>query len=233
MKIILIEDDPEITEAITITLMLKWREAKLITTDFGNKGIELVKKELPDIVILDLGLPDIDGIEVLQKIREFSDVLVIILTARGKDSNIIMGIREGADDYITKPFTPEVLIIRMKALIRRREITGAAGDVAVKPFPVRLSIDFKNQMVSVCGSPVRMSPTQYELFLILVNNEGVGISKQALLEQVFPEHKGDSGIVDVFIKRMREQLEEIADEPKIIINDGKTGYMFTGAYSTV
>ena len=233
IKILLIEDDPDIAEVVALTLIMKWGEADLITTGYGKKGIELVKEELPDIVILDLGLPDIDGIEVLQQIRGFSAVLIVILTARGEGDNKIRGLQEGADDYVVKPFIPEELIVRMKALIRRREITKAASEVAVKPSTMRLSIDFTNQMVSIDGSVVRMDPDQYELFFLLVNNDGVVISKQALLKQVFPEHEDDTRIVDVFINRIREKLEENPNDPKIIISDGKTGYKFVGSYSEV
>ncbi len=233
MNILLIEDDPKVVKIVTAILTAKWLEVNLISTAYGEEGVELVKKELPEIVILDLMLEDINGFEVLQKIRGFSDVLVVILTLKGEEDNIIRGLQEGADDYIVKPFSPEELVARMKALIRRREITKATGEVTVKPSTGRLSIDFTNQTVSVDGSLVRMDPSQHELFRLLVTNEGVGVSKQALLKQVFPEHGNDTRIVDVFINRIRERLGEYPNNPKIIINEGATGYKFVGSYSTV
>ncbi|MFC2065907.1 response regulator transcription factor [Chloroflexota bacterium] len=233
MKILLIEDDPEIAMVIAEILTVKWGEANLITSSHGKKGIELIKEELPDIVILDLGLPDIDGIEVLQQIHSCSSALVVILTAREGQDNRIIGLQKGADDYIVKPFWPNELVERMKSLIRRREITKAVAGVAVKPSPERLSVDFTNQTVSVGDSLVHIDPSGYELFLLLVTNEGVGISKRTLLKQVFPEHRGDTRIVDVFINRIREKLEEYPKDPKIIIDDGATGYKFVGSYSTV
>lgn len=233
MKILLIEGDPKVVKIVTAILKAKWFEVNLISTAYGEEGVELVKKELPDIVILELMLDDINGFEVLQKIRGFSNVLVVILSVKGEDDNIIRGLQEGADDYIVKPFSPEELVARMKALIRRREITKATGEVAVKSSTLRLSIDFTNQTVSVGGSLVRMDPSQYELFCLLVTNKGVGISKQALLKQVFPEHGNDTRIVDVFIHRIRERLEEYPNNPKMILNEGTTGYKFVGSYSTV
>ena len=233
MKILLIEGDPKVVKIVTAILKAKWFEVNLISTTYGEEGVELVKKELPDIVILELMLDDINGFEVLQKIRGFSNVLVVILSVKGEDDNIIRGLQEGADDYIVKPFSPEELVARMKALIRRREITKATGEVAVKPSTLRLSIDFTNQTVSVGGSLVRMDPSQYELFCLLVTNKGVGISKQAILKQVFPEHGNDTRIVDVFIHRIRERLEEYPNNPKMILNEGTTGYKFVGSYSTV
>ena len=229
MKILLIEDEPDIARVVALTLMLKWGEASLITTCYGKKGVELVKKESPDLVILDLGLPDIDGIEVLQQIHSFSDTLVVILTVRGEEDNKLKGLLEGADDYILKPFWPKELVARMKALIRRRETTKAMARVATK----RLSVDFANQIVNVDDKSLRMGPDQYDLFYILVKNKGVGVSKQTLLKQVFPEKENDTRIVDVFINRIREQLEENPNNPGIIIDDGTTGYKFVGSYSVV
>jgi len=233
MKILIIEDDPTITRLVAQTLTDKWGEVNLISTVYGEEGIELVKKELPDIVILDLMLPDIDGFRVLQQIRSFSDALVVILTARGEEDDRIRGLQEGADEYIVKPFSAGELVARMKALIRRREITKAMAGVAVKPATKQLSIDFENETATVGGKLLRMGPSQYELFYLLVTNEGVALSKQEFLKKVFPEHGDDTKIVDVFIDKIRQQLEEHPNNPKIIIDDGTTGYKFVGSYSVV
>jgi DNA-binding response OmpR family regulator len=231
MKILIIEDDPSIIRLVTLALTIKWVEVNLISTTYGEKGVELVRKELPDIVILDLMLPDIDGFQVLQKIRSFSDVLVIILTARGDEDNKIRGLQEGADEYIVKPFSTGELVARMKALIRRREITKAMDEVTVRS--KELSIDFENETATVGGKLLRMGPSHYELFYLLVTNEGVVLSKQELQKKVFPERGNNTRIVDVFINKIREQLEEYPNNPKIIINDGTTGYKFVGSYSMV
>ncbi|MFC2003318.1 response regulator transcription factor [Chloroflexota bacterium] len=233
MKILLIDNDPKVVEIVTKNLKAKWFEVNLISTAYGEEGVELVKKEFPEIVILDLMLEDINGFEVLQQIRGFSDVLVVILTVNSEVDNIVRGLQEGADDYIIKPFSPEELVARMKALIRRKEISKATGKFAVNPLTRGLSIDFTNQTVSVGGSLVRMDPDQYALFYLLVTNKGVAISKQALLKKVFPEKGNDTRIVDVFINRIRERLEENPNNPKIITNEGTTGYKFVGSYSTV
>jgi DNA-binding response OmpR family regulator len=231
MKILIIEDDPSIIRLVTLALTIKWVEVNLISTAYGEKGVELVRKELPDIVILDLMLPDIDGFQVLQKIRSFSDVLVVILTARGDEDNKIRGLQEGADEYIVKPFSTGELVARMKALIRRREITKAMDEVTVRS--KELSIDFENETATVGGKLLRMGPSHYELFYLLVTNEGVVLSKQELQKKVFPERGNDTRIVDVFINKIREQLEEYPNNPKIIIDDGTTGYKFVGSYSVV
>jgi DNA-binding response OmpR family regulator len=120
MKILVIEDDQQIVEAITLAFQIRWPEAKLVSTQQGEKGIELVESEKPDIVILDLGLPDINGYDVLKQIRMFSDIPILILTARTEESDIVKGLEWGADDYMIKPFHQLELLSRIKALTRRR-----------------------------------------------------------------------------------------------------------------
>src|ERR1035437_10589731 len=119
MKILIIEDDQQIVEAITLAFQIRWPEAKLVSTPQGEKGIELVENEKPEIVILDLGLPDINGFEVLKQIRLFSDIPILILTARTEESDIVKGLEWGADDYMIKPFRQLELLSRIKALTRR------------------------------------------------------------------------------------------------------------------
>jgi len=230
MKVLLIEDNPEIVEIVTLTLGLRWADVNLISTFFGEKGVELVKKELPDIVILDLGLPDIDGFEVLKQIRGFSDVPLVILTVRGEEMDKVKGLELGADDYILKPFSPGELIARLKALLRRSEMPETTAKVADKP-SVRgqLRIDFTSQEVSVGDNLLKLGPREYELLHHLVTNKGKMVSNQELLEKVFPEHRADTQILEVYINKLRERLEEDPDNPKMILNEGRIGYKFVGS----
>jgi len=233
MKILIIEDNPDIINSLAIIFKTRWVEANVISTVYGGEGIDLTKKELPDIVILDLVLDDMDGFEVLRQIRTFSDVLVIILTSRGDEENKIRGLQEGADDYIIKPFSAGELVARMKSLIRRRYSTEATGEIATKALTRRLSIDFAKQTVRVDGNFVKIGPSSYELLYLLVTNEGVGLSKQALRKQVFPEHSNDTDIVEVFINKLREKLEVDPKNPEMVLNDGTTGYKFVGQDSKI
>ncbi len=235
MKVLIIEDDHNIIELVARVLKSMWIEVDLISTVYGEEGLELARKELPELVILDLMLDDMDGFEVLRRIRLFSDVLVVILTARGDEDNKIRGLQEGADDYITKPFSTGELVARMKSLIRRKDITEASDKVAVKPSTRRLSIDFANQQVSVGDSLLRLGPSAYELLYLLVTQKDTVLSKKALMKKVFPERGGasDTTIVDIFIDKIREKLEEDPKNPKMILNVGTTGYKFTGSYSMV
>ena len=235
MKILIIEDDPKIIEIVARILETKWSEVNLISTVYGEEGVELVKKELPYIVILDLMLPDVDGFQVLRQIRSFSDVLLVILTARGEEDFRIRGLQEGADDYIVKPFSTDELVARLKSLIRRREMFEITAGVNMKPSTSkRLSIDFAKETVSVGDKLLRMGPRQYELLYLLVTSEGAVLSKQVLMKKVFPESdEGDTRFVDSYINKLREALEEDPDNPKRILNEGTEGYKFVGSYSMV
>ena len=235
MKVLIIEDDPNIIELVARVLKSMWVEVDLTSTVYGEEGLELTKKELPELVILDLMLDDMDGFEVLRRIRLFSDVLVVILTARGDEDNKIRGLQEGADDYITKPFSTGELVARMKSLIRRKDITEASEKVAVKSSTRRLSIDFATQKVSVGDSLLRLGPSAYELLYLLVTQKDTVLSKKTLMKKVFPERgdTSDTTIVDIFIDKIREKLEEDPKNPRMILNDGTTGYKFVGSYSMV
>jgi len=230
MKVLLIEDNSEIVDIVTITLQLRWAEVTLISTFLGNEGVELAKTEQPDLIMLDLGLPDIDGFQVLRQIRDFSDVPVVILTVRGEEMDKIKGLELGADDYIIKPFSPGELLARMKALLRRSSMSKTTGNVegksSVPSIKGKLRIDFTSGEVSIGDRLLKLGPREYELLHLLVTNEGTVLSKQALLKKVFPEHEGDTRFVDVYINKLREKLGENPKKPQMILNEGETGYKF-------
>ncbi len=178
MKILIIEDNPQVIEIMAQTLETKWFEVDLLSTSCGEEGVELTRKELPDIVILDLKLPDMDGFEVLRQIRSFSDVLLIILTASGEEDSRIRGLQEGADDYIVKPFSANELVARMRSLIRRMEMTETTAIVTSKSSTSRnLRIDFESQEVSVGSKLLKLGPRNYKLLHLLVTNVGEVVSK--------------------------------------------------------
>lgn len=229
MKVLIIEDDPEIIDVVALTLELKWSDVNLISTFLGEKGVELAKKELPDIIILDLGLPDITGFEVLKQIRAFSDVPLVILTVRGEEMDKVRGLELGADDYMVKPFSPGELLARLKALLRRGQMPEIKAKVADKLFVRgKLRIDFTSREVSVGDKLVKLGPREYDLLYMLVTNAGVVLLNQKLLEEVFPEHKADTQFLDVYIKKLRERLEEDPDSPEMILSEGGIGYKFVG-----
>jgi len=229
MKVLIIEDDPEIIDVVALTLELKWPDVSLISTFLGEKGIELAQKELPDIIILDLGLPDITGFDVLKQIRAFSDVPLVILTVRGEEMDKVRGLELGADDYMVKPFSPGELLARLKALLRRGQMPEIKAKVGDKLFVKgKLRIDFTSREVSVGNKLVKLGPREYDLLYMLVTNAGVVVLNQKLLEEVFPEHRGDTQFLDVYIKKLRERLEEDPDSPEMILSEGGIGYKFVG-----
>jgi two-component system KDP operon response regulator KdpE len=230
MKVLIIEDNPEVITTLIQTLELRLPEVDLVSTFSGEKGVDLVKKELPDVVILDLGLPDIDGYQVLQRIRGFSNVLVMILTVRGEEDDRVRGLEEGADDYMNKPFSPRELVARLRALLRRSQIAEImASGVDRSVAGDKLRINFNSETVSIGNTPLKLGPREYELLYHLATNEGKVLSKEMLLKEVFPDQSNDIRYLEVYINKLREKLGEDPYHPKIIISEGRTGYKFVGA----
>ncbi len=226
MQFLIIEDSNEIIDMVAQILALRWPEASLISTTLGMRGVELAEKELPDLIILDLGLPDVDGFQVLRKIRGFSDVPVVILTVRGDETDKVRGLELGADDYIVKPFSTGEFLARLKAALRRSPKPEAATRVTEKPF-IRgnLRIDFQSREISFGGKLIKLSPSEYDLLHILVTNEGLVMSKQTLLEKVWgPEHVAETQYVDVYINCLKEILRKEGGQALRILNEGEIGY---------
>lgn len=167
MKIVIIEDAADIVEAVSLCFELRWPGSDILSSAEGKRGLELIERESPNIVILDLGLPDIDGFEVLKDIRRFSNVPVIILTARTEEAAIVRGLELGADDYITKPFSHIELLARVQSMLRRVQAipkSGASGYFSAGD----LHIDFDGREVRLAGRTVQLTPTKYNMLYQLV-----------------------------------------------------------------
>ena len=226
MKVLIIEDNTEIVQAVALCFELRWPGAEVISAGEGEKGLELAETQSPDIVILDLGLPDIDGLEVLRHIRAFSNVPLIILTVRGEEIDKIKGLEMGADDYIVKPFAPGEFLARVRVAVRRSQTPEALPDE--KPF-IRggLRIDYTAREVTVAGQPVKLTPSEHKLLHQLVRNEGRVLSNQMLLERVWgPEYTADTDYIKVYIQRLRTKLEEDPRNPRMILSERGAGYKF-------
>ncbi len=226
MKVLIIEDSPEIVEAVRLAFELRWPEAKVIATGEGKKGITLTESESPDLVILDLGLPDMDGLKVLKEIRNFSDIPVIILTVRGEETDKVRGLELGADDYIVKPFSHMEFLARVKAVLRRSHLPELKG--AIAPFVTpKLSIDFATRTVIKNNQKIKLTPTEFNLLQYLVRNEGKTLSHRTLLEKVWGEEYTDAtDYLKVYIQRLREKLEDDPANPKILLSERGVGYKF-------
>jgi two-component system response regulator VicR len=226
MKVLVIEDDPSIIEVVSLCFQLRWSGTSVVSAENGNKGIELVETESPDVVILDIGLPDVDGYAVLKEIRRFSDVPVIMLTVRGEDTDVARGLELGADDYITKPFSHIELIARVQAVMRRAQ--GLAVTDEEKPFVSgRLSVDFSRNEVLVNGEAIKLTSTERKLLYHLIRNEGRILSHESLLTKVWGDTYIDArDLLRVHIQHLRQKLEDNAETPNIIVTEHGIGYKF-------
>lgn len=198
----------------------------MLSATEGEKGLEALETEAPDIIILDLGLPDIDGYDVLRQVRRFSDVPIIILTVRGEEMDKVKGLELGADDYIVKPFAPAELLARVKAVLRRAQMPELRGDEKPIVTP-KLSINLATREVIREGKAVKLSPTEYNLLYQLARNESKVLSHQMLLEKVWgSEYTDSTEYLKVYIQRLREKLEEDPSNPKMFISERGLGYKF-------
>ncbi len=221
MKILVIEDDQQIVEAITLAFQIRWPEAKLVSTQQGEKGIDLVETEKPDIVILDLGLPDINGYDVLKQIRMFSEIPVLILTARTEESDIVKGLEWGADDYMFKPFRQLELLSRIKALTRRRANSDSDAPINVGPIsfnPATGQLVYNNKDIS-------LTPTEGRILNHLIRNTGQVVTHSSLADAVWGEdYPGAVDSLKVYIRRLREKLEKDPQQPVLILTKAGIGY---------
>jgi two-component system, OmpR family, KDP operon response regulator KdpE len=226
VNVLVVEDSKEVVEAISLCFELRWPGSNIVQTSEGEEALELAKRELPDVVILDLVLPGIDGFEVLRQIRKQSNIPVLILSVKGEEMDKVKGLELGADDYIVKPFSPAELLSRVKAVLRRTHMLELNSDE--KPFvSPHLKVNFATREVLRSDKPVKLTPTEYNLLCQLVKNEGKVLTHQLLLEKVW-----GSGYTDAveylrkYIQRLREKLEEDSDNPKMFISERGLGYKF-------
>lgn len=226
MKALIIEDERKIIDAIRVAFEFRWPDAELVDSTTGKKGIEMVRSQVPDIVILDLNLPDISGYEVLKAVRRFSSVPVIILTVRSDDEDMLKGLEYGADDYITKPFNYMNLLARIRAVLRRTETIPYRGGHD-RTINSRLTVDFVSQKVKVDNRPVALTPIEYHLLALLVRNKGAVLSYTRIMEEVWgKKYEDNNENIRIAVRRLREKLGDTP--PNMIVNERDAGYMFKG-----
>lgn len=222
MKVLIIEDDPAIVELVSLAFLMRWPEAKLFTTDLGEKGIELVGSEAPDIVILDLGLSDIDGLDVLKQVRLFSTVPIIILTVRAEESDIVKGLEWGADEYIVKPFRQLELMARVQALLRRQQVP--AGEIPLVYGPFRLEQSMRKLFHG--GREISLTSTEGLIFYHLMRNAEKVVTLSRLAEIVWDiDYPGAVGALRVYIRRLREKIEPDPSHSQFIHTEVGLGYI--------
>ena len=192
----------------------------------GKQAIDQIRSNLPDIVLLDVMMPDMDGFEVLGMIRESNTVPVIMLTAKGEEEDRVHGLELGADDYITKPFSPRELVSRVRAVLRRTEMTGASTHGLIE-VDDRLKIDFDRHEVWVEGELVKLRPTEYRLLYHLVQNAGWVLTHDQILTKVWGyEYRDEPHYVRLYINYLRQKIEKDPANPKYILTERGVGYRF-------
>lgn len=226
MKILVIDDEPDVIESVRLGFTLQWREVDVIGVAMGEPGLDAVERELPDLVLLDIGLPDIDGFEVLRQIRAFSDVPVVMLTAHDESMDKVKGLELGADDYVTKPFNHLELMARVKAVLRRLDMPAPSsrtpsfrsGD---------LEVDFTRQEARLQGQRLDLTPTEYKLLYHLVRNAGHILPHGTLLAKVWGrDYVDEVDYIRVYVRRLREKLRDEPEHPRYIRTERGLGYRF-------
>ena len=192
----------------------------------GKQAIQKMRDVTPDLILLDVMMPDLDGFEVLETVREFSNVPVIMLTAKGDEDDRVRGLEGGADDYITKPFSPRELVSRIKAVLRRTE--GVSGSMhGLLEIDKRLKIDFDRREIWLEGKLVKLRPTEYRLLFHLVQNAGWVVSHDQLLQKVWGyEYRDEPHYVRLYINYLRQKLEKDPADPQYILTERGVGYRF-------
>ena len=228
MKILVIEDDPIISETVTICFNLRWPEAEIITTDSGEQGLKLATSSTPDIIILDVGLPGMDGYETLRRLRSITDAPAIMLTAKDGEVAKVKGLEYGADDYITKPFSHIELLARVRAVLRRTVAsTPEQSRGSYLSEPAGLVIDLDSRTVHRHGRLVSLAPLEYSLLYHLTSNEGRVMTHSVLLAKVWgQEYVEEVDYLKVYIRRLRTKLGDDPQNPELIHTERGVGYIY-------
>jgi two-component system KDP operon response regulator KdpE len=226
LKVLVVDDAPEVVDSVRLGFAVQWREVDVLAAGTGKEALDLVEHESPDLVLLDVGLPDMDGFKVLQEIRFFSDVPIVMLTARDDTIDKVRGLELGADDYVTKPFNHLELLARIKAVLRRLDMpppksrapSFKSGD---------LEMDFDAQEVRLKGQRVELTPTEYKLLYHLVRNAGHTLTHGTLLAKVWGrEYRDEVDYLRVYVRRLRDKLGDDPEHPRYIRTERGLGYRF-------
>jgi len=224
-RTILVVDDEE-RMARFIRLNLEHDGFQVIEAYRGMKAIQALREQMPDLILLDIMLPDLDGFEVLKLIRETSSVPVIMLTAKGEEDDRVHGLELGADDYITKPFSPRELVSRVRAVLRRSEAGGVVSKDLIN-VDENLRIDFGRREVWVNEKLVKLRPTEYKLLYHLVQNAGWVLTYDQILAKVWGyEYRDEAHYVRLYVNYLRQKIEKDPANPKYILTERGVGYRF-------
>jgi two-component system KDP operon response regulator KdpE len=221
-RILIVDDEPQIRKLLKVTLQAHQFEIHEAST--GEDGVRQASLIVPDLIVLDLGLSDISGMDVLSRIRDWSSVPIIVLTAKDREEDKIVALDSGADDYVTKPFGMGELVARIRVALRH---VAKSVNEPILRFG-ELTIDLAQRIVEMNGDRVKLTPTEYDLLKILASNAGKVVTQRQLLQQVWgsQHNEADSHYLRVYIGHLRKKLEEDSTQPKFIVTEPGIGYRF-------
>jgi DNA-binding response OmpR family regulator len=214
LRVLVVDDEPPIVHLVCGYLEREGWTVQVATD--GREALEVVRRDRPDVVVLDLMLPGLDGIEVCRELRTFSDAFIVMLTARSEEVDKLVGLAVGADDYLTKPFSPRELIARIKALQRRARASTASAP--------GLDVDVSRRIARVDGRPVELTRTEFEILAVLAREPGAVVDRPALLASVWGPGYDDDHLVDVHIANLRRKLGDNPERPRFVETVRGVGY---------
>jgi two-component system KDP operon response regulator KdpE len=224
-RVLVVDDEPQIRRAMRTSLEAHGYEVRTVGT--GGEAVVSAAEDGPELLLLDLGLPDLDGTEVIRRVRSFSEVPIIVLSVRDRQADKVAALDAGADDYVTKPFGVEEVLARLRAALRRSH----GGDPA--PPVVRsghLEVDLGRRLVTLAGEPIHLTKTEYALLEAFVTNPGKLLTHQWLLRTVWgPGYSEESHYLRVYVRALRRKLGDEASAPRLILTEPGVGYRWIGA----
>jgi DNA-binding response OmpR family regulator len=219
LRILVVDDEPPIVGLVRGYLEREgWT---VLTASEGREGLDVARRERPDVVVLDLMLPGLDGVEVCRELRTFSDAFVVMLTAKSEEVDKLVGLAVGADDYMTKPFSPRELVARIKAIVRRARTSVPVG--------AGLDLDVARRTVRVDGQPIDLTRTEFEILAALAREPGAVVERPSLLASVWGPGFDDDHLVDVHVANLRRKLGDNADHPRFVETVRGVGYRLADA----
>ena len=222
--VLVVDDEPRMIRFIRMNLELEGYH--VVEAGNGIEALDQVRKHMPDLVVMDIMMPKMDGFETLHLLREISTVPVILLTVKGEEEDRIRGLELGADDYVTKPFSPRELVSRVNAVLRRADWPSPPPRT-VLDIDERLSVDFNRHQVIVSGERIDLRPTEYRLLTHLIQNAGWVVPHETLLAKVWGyEYRDETHYLRLYINYLRKKIEEDPAEPKYILTERGVGYRF-------
>lgn len=220
-RVLVVDDEPQIRRALSTNLEARGYEVDLAPT--GEDALRLAAEHHPDVVVLDLGLPGIDGLEVVAGLRGWTDVPIIVLSVRDSEADKVAALDAGADDFVTKPFGMDELLARLRAAVRRAPTTAEAAVVTTD----HLVIDLSARRITRDGDEVRLTPTEWHLVEMLVRNPGKLVTHRQLLQEVWgPDYETETNYLRVYLARIRRKLEVDQSRPQHFVTESGVGYRF-------